>query len=48
MTYSVVIRTGNESGCVATIPALPGCGSQGRTRREALRNAKEVIPALRK
>ena len=45
MTYTVVIRKGNESGFVATVPALPGCVSQGRTRKEALRNAREAIEA---
>lgn len=43
MTYTVVIRAGNESGYVATVPASPGCVSQGRTRRQALRNVKEAI-----
>ncbi|MFO0837793.1 MAG: type II toxin-antitoxin system HicB family antitoxin [Phycisphaerae bacterium] len=40
-----MIRAGNESGYVATVPALPGCVLQGRTRRQALRNAKEAIEA---
>ena len=43
MKYTVVIRAGNESGYVATVPALPGCVSQGRTRRQALKNAREAI-----
>ena len=43
MKYTVVIREGNESGYVATVPALPGCISQGKTRRETLRNIKEAI-----
>jgi len=43
MKYTVLIRAGNESGFVSTVPALPGCVSQGRTRRQALRNAKEAI-----
>ena len=43
--YAVLIRAGNESGYVATVPALPGCVSQGRTRRQALSNAKEAIEA---
>jgi predicted RNase H-like HicB family nuclease len=43
MEYTVVIREGNEEGYVATVPALPGCVSQGRTRRETVRNAKEAI-----
>jgi len=45
MKYTVLIRAGNESGYVATVPALPGCVSQGRTRRQALRNAKEAMEA---
>lgn len=45
MKYTVLIRAGNESGYVATVPALPGCVSQGRTRRQALGNAKEAIEA---
>ncbi|HNQ24304.1 MAG TPA: type II toxin-antitoxin system HicB family antitoxin [Phycisphaerae bacterium] len=45
MKYTVIIRAGNESGYVATVPALPGCVSQGRTRRQTLCNAKEAIEA---
>lgn len=45
MTYTVVIRAGSESGYVVTVPALPSCVTQGRTRRQALRNAKEAIEA---
>ncbi len=28
---------------VATVPALPGCISQGKTEKEALKNIKEAI-----
>jgi len=45
MKYTVVIRAGNESGYVATVPALPGCVSQGSTRRQVVRNIKEAIEA---
>ena len=45
MTYTVLIRAANETGYVATVPALPGCVSQGRTRRQTLRNVKERIEA---
>lgn len=45
MKYSVILRAGNEGGFVATVPELPGCVSQGRTRRQALRNVKEAIEA---
>jgi len=43
MKYTVLIREGNESGFVAVVPALPGCVSQGRTRRAALKNIKEAM-----
>jgi predicted RNase H-like HicB family nuclease len=43
MKYTVVLRPGNESGYVATVPVLPGCVSQGRTKRMALKNVKEAI-----
>jgi len=43
MKYTVLIRPGNEGGYVATVPALPGCVTQGRTRRQALRSAREAI-----
>ena len=45
MRYTVIIETGRESGYVAICPALPGCVSQGRTRRETLRNIRQAIEA---
>ena len=45
MRYTVIIESGRESGCVALCPALPGCVSQGRTKREALKNIREAIEA---
>lgn len=41
MKYTVLLRCGNESGYVATVPAMPGCVSQGQTKREALKNIKK-------
>lgn len=43
MKYTVLLRRGNESGYVATVPTLPGCVSQGQTKREALKNVKEAM-----
>lgn len=43
--YTVIIESGRESGYVVLCPALPGCVSQGRTRRAALRNIKEAVEA---
>jgi len=43
MKFKVLIER-DEDGCyVATVPALPGCISQGRTEMEANRNIKEAI-----
>ena len=43
MKYTVLLRHGNESGYVATVPALPGCVSQGKTKREAMGNIREAL-----
>ena len=45
MHYTVIIESGRESGYVALCPTLPGCVSQGRTKREAIKNIKEAIEA---
>lgn len=45
MKYTVLIRRGNESGYTATVPSLPGCVSQGRTRRQAVTNIREAMEA---
>ncbi len=45
MKFTVLIIRGNESGYVASVPALPGCVSQGRTRRMAMKNIKEAVAA---
>ena len=41
--YTVVIEDGDDGMYVVHCPALPGCWSQGRTREEALANAREAI-----
>ncbi len=33
----------NGGGFTVTVPALPGCITEGRTREEAVNNAKEAI-----
>jgi predicted RNase H-like HicB family nuclease len=43
--YTVVLETAREGGYVVTVPALPGCFTQGETRGEALANAREAITA---
>lgn len=43
MRYTVILEHEPGGMFVAHVPALRGCVSQGRTRREALRNAEEAI-----
>ena len=43
MKFKVVIEKGEDGYFVATVPALPGCISQGKTETEAKENIKEAI-----
>lgn len=42
ISYAVVLEY-NEGYYTVTVPALPGCITQGRTKEEALEHAKEAI-----
>jgi predicted RNase H-like HicB family nuclease len=41
--YTVILQRESDGGYVVSVPALPGCVSQGDTREEALRNIGEAI-----
>ncbi|KAB2918519.1 MAG: type II toxin-antitoxin system HicB family antitoxin [Hyphomicrobiaceae bacterium] len=43
MRYTVVLEREGDGGYVASVPALPGCISQGDTRAQALANIREAI-----
>jgi predicted RNase H-like HicB family nuclease len=43
MPHEIVLEPCEEGGFTATVPALPGCISQGDTREEALANIREAI-----
>ena len=43
MGYTVVLERETDGGFVASVPALPGCVSQGTDRAEALENVREAI-----
>jgi predicted RNase H-like HicB family nuclease len=45
MKFRVMIRQDEDGIFVAEVPSLPGCVTQGRTRKEAIENAKEAIAA---
>ena len=42
MRYTVILEQEVDGGYVATVPALPGCVSQGDTRDEVMRNIREA------
>jgi predicted RNase H-like HicB family nuclease len=43
--FLVTLAPGEDGWIVAECPALPGCISQGRSRKEALKNIREAIEA---
>ena len=43
MKYTVVLEQEPDGGYVVSVPALPGCISQGGTRSEALVHIREAI-----
>ena len=43
MRYTIILERDPSKMVVAHVPALRGCVSQGKTKREALKNVKEAI-----
>jgi len=43
MKLEVILKKDEDGFYVASCPAIKGCHSQGRTRREALANIREAI-----
>jgi predicted RNase H-like HicB family nuclease len=43
MRYTVILERESDDGFVASVPVLPGCVSQGRTREEAMANIREAV-----
>jgi predicted RNase H-like HicB family nuclease len=43
LTYTVELEPQKEGGYTVTVPALPGCISEGETMEEALENIKDAI-----
>ncbi|HEX6349357.1 MAG TPA: type II toxin-antitoxin system HicB family antitoxin [Candidatus Dormibacteraeota bacterium] len=42
-TYSIVVDPDLDGGYTVTVPALPGCITQGETVEECVANAQEAI-----
>jgi predicted RNase H-like HicB family nuclease len=43
LTYTVVLEPAEEGGYFVSVPALPGCFTQGESEEEALAMAEDVI-----
>jgi len=43
MDIKVVLEKNEDGFFIATVPALPGCISQGKTEKQAIKNIKEAI-----
>ena len=43
MKLRIIIEQDEEGTYVAVCPSLPGCVSQGKTRKEALENTRDAI-----
>ncbi|OWP57425.1 MAG: HicB family protein [Thermoplasmatales archaeon B_DKE] len=46
LKYRVILEPGEDGWIVATVPAVNGCVSQGKTREEALANIKEALEGI--
>ena len=42
MRYTVILEQESDGGYVASVPALPGCVSQGDTRDEVMKNGTRI------
>jgi len=43
MKFKIIMEPSDEGGYSVTVPSLPGCISEGNTKKEALKNIKEAI-----
>jgi antitoxin HicB len=41
--YTIILDPDPDGGYTVTVPALPGCITEGDTREEAIANAREAI-----
>ena len=43
MKFTVILEPQRDGGYTVSVPALPGCISEGGNREEALKNIREAI-----
>jgi predicted RNase H-like HicB family nuclease len=45
MKFKILIEKDEDGVYIVKVPDLPGCVTEGRTKKEALKNAREAIRA---
>ncbi len=45
MKFKIIIEKDEDGVYIVKVPDLPGCATEGKTKKEAMRNAKEAIQA---
>ena len=45
LKYRVIIEKDEDGILVARVPDLPGCATEGKTRKELMENVREAIQA---
>ncbi len=43
MNLKIILEKSEDGGYTVFVPSLPGCISEGNTKKEALENIKEAI-----
>jgi predicted RNase H-like HicB family nuclease len=43
MNLQILLEHSSNGGYIVTVPALPGCSSEGETREQAIANIEEAI-----
>ncbi len=43
MKFKIILEPSDDGGYTVTVPALPGCISEGDSREEAIKNIKDAI-----
>jgi len=43
VNFDVIIEKDEDGWFIADVPAIPGCHTQGKTKKELMKNIKEAI-----
>ena len=43
INFDIIIERDEDGWFIAEVPAIPGCHTQGKTKKELMKNVKEAI-----